>query len=146
MARVLNSNENFELDDSFQLSFTQVLAAPQGSGHKRKLKPGHSEPQTFKPIKQAVVTIKNKGELCCARAIVTAKAKADNHPKWNSFRTGKSLQRIEAWNLCTEAGVDFGPCGYEELTKFSMTSSLYGYQLLFIDETRSYRVDAFGPL
>ena len=145
MARVLNSNENFELDDSFQLSFTQVLAAPQGSGHKRKLKPGHSEPQTFKPIKQAVVTIKNKDELCCARAIVTAKAKVDNHPKWNSFRTGKSLQRTEAGNLCTEAGVDLGPCGYRELQKFAQATSLQDYQLLVIDETCSYRVDAFGP-
>ena len=28
MARVLNSNENFVLDDSFQLSFTQVRAPP----------------------------------------------------------------------------------------------------------------------
>ena len=35
MARVLKSNEQFELDDSFQLSFTQVRAAPLGSG-KRK--------------------------------------------------------------------------------------------------------------
>ena len=42
MARVLNSNENFEMDDSFQLSFIQVRAPPRGSGHKRKMKPGHS--------------------------------------------------------------------------------------------------------
>lgn len=34
MARVLNSNENFEMDDSFQLSFTHVRAPPRGSGHK----------------------------------------------------------------------------------------------------------------
>ena len=42
MARMLNSNEQYELDHSFQLSFAQVRAAPQGSGLKRKLKPGQS--------------------------------------------------------------------------------------------------------
>ena len=110
------------------------------------MKPGHNHPETFKRLKHTVVTIKNKDELCCARAIVTAKAKLDGPPKWFSFKNGKSIQRTEAWNLHTEAKVPFGACGYEELTKFSMTPSLYGYQLLFIDETRSYRVDAFGPL
>ena len=39
MARVLNSNDNFEMDDSFQLSFTQVRAPPRGSAQKRKMKP-----------------------------------------------------------------------------------------------------------
>ena len=144
MARVLNSNENFELDDSFQLSFTQVRAAPLGSG-KRKIKPGHSHPETFKRFKHTVVTIKNKDDLCCARTIVTAKAKVDNHPHWAGFRDGKSNQRTEALNLHTEVQVPFGACGYEELSKFSMAPSLCGYQLLVIDETRGYRVDTFGP-
>lgn len=57
MAHILNSNENFELDNLFQLSVTQVRAAPRGSGTKRKLKPGHAEPQTFKRLKHSVVTI-----------------------------------------------------------------------------------------
>ena len=91
-----------------------------------------------------MVTIKNKDDLCCARAIVTAKAKVDNHPKCNSFRTGKSIQRTEALNLHTEVQVPFGACGYEELSKFSMAPSLYRYQLLVIDEIRGYRVDTFG--
>ena len=58
--------------------------------------------------------IKNKDDLCCARAIVTDKAKVDNHPKWPSFKNGNSIQRTEAWNLHTEAQVAFGACGYEE--------------------------------
>ena len=144
MSRVLNSNKQFELDDSFQPSFTQVRAAPLGSGHKRKMKPGHNHPQTFKRLKQTV-TIKNKDKLYCARNIVTAKAKIDNRPKWDSFKRGCAIQRTEAWNLCTEAQVPFGACGYPQLQKFALAPSLYDYQLLVIDETRSYRVDAFGP-
>ena len=60
LSRVLNSNKQFELDDLFQLSFTQVRAAPQGSGIKRKFKLGHNHPHTFKRLKQTVVTIKKQ--------------------------------------------------------------------------------------
>jgi len=43
------------------------------------MKPGHSHPQTYKRMKQSILTIQNKDDLCCARAIVT-KAKVDQHP------------------------------------------------------------------
>jgi len=41
LAQALNSNEQFEMDDSFQLSITQVQIAPQGTGKPRRGKPGH---------------------------------------------------------------------------------------------------------
>ena len=92
MSRMLNSNENFEMDDSFQLSFTHVRKAPSGSGKKRKMKPGHSKPETFKRFKESVVTIKNNDELCCARAIMAAKAKVDCHPNWDGFKKGRKYR------------------------------------------------------
>ena len=112
---------------------------------KWKLKPGHSEPQTFKRLKELVVTIKNKDKLCCARAIVTAKAKVDGNPKWNCFKTGKSIQRTKALNLHWEVNVSLQACSYEELQKFALIPSIQDYQLLVIDETHSYCVDTFGP-
>ena len=144
LARMLNSNENFEIDDSFHLSFTHVRGGPQGSGHKRKLKPGHTHPETCKRLKLSVVTITNKDRLCCARALITAKAKADGHPNWYGFKRGDKIQK-EALLLHHEASVPFGPCGYEELTAFSKTPSLYDYQLLLVDATRGYAVSSFGP-
>ena len=102
MSKVLSSNENFEMNDSFQLSFTRGRASHRGSGQKRKLKPGHSNPETFKRLKDSVITIGNKDELCCARAIVRAKASVDNHPKWNSFRRGFSTHNDEAIKLHVE--------------------------------------------
>ncbi|KAL9970542.1 hypothetical protein ACROYT_G022936 [Oculina patagonica] len=144
MARVLNSNESFEMDDTFQLSFTHVRAPLRGSG-KRKRKPGHSHPETHKRLKHSVVTVKNKDDLCCARAIVTAKAKVDNHPNWHGFQKGTKIQYEQALLLHHEADVPFGPFGYEELQKFSLAPSLYEYQLLLVDETRGYRVLTFGP-
>ena len=145
MSRMLNSNENFEMNDSFQLSFTHVRSTPRGSGKKRKRKPGHNNPQTFKRFKQSVVTIQNNDNLCCARAIVTAKAKVDDHPNWRGFRDGKKIQKEQALLLHHEAGVPFGPCGYEELTKFSLAPSLFDYQLLLVDACRGYTVRSFGP-
>ena len=122
-----NSNENFEMNDSFQLSFTQVRTPPRGSGHKRKMKPGHRHPETFKRIKQSAITIKNKDELCCARAIVTAKAKVDEHSNWEGFKKGRRTQLQQAKLLHHEADVPFGLCGYPELEKFSKAPWLYNY-------------------
>ena len=118
MARVLNSNEHFEMNDSFQLSFTHVRAPPRG-GRKQKLKPGHSHPQTYKRMKHSILTIQNKDDLCCARAIVTAKAKVDQHPNWEGIRKGRTIQTTLALQLHQEVDVPQGPCGYEELNKFS---------------------------
>ena len=47
MSRMLHSNENFEMDDSSQISFTHVRKAPNGCGTKKKMKPGHTNPETF---------------------------------------------------------------------------------------------------
>ena len=45
LAQALNSNEQFEMDDSFQVSITQVHHAPQGTGKPRQIKPGHQPPK-----------------------------------------------------------------------------------------------------
>ena len=97
MAHVLNSNEQFELDDSFQLSFTHVREAPHGSRRKRKLKPGHTNPKTFKRLIESIATIKNKDDLCCGRAIMTAKAKVDGHTNWDGFKKGRTIQKVPSY-------------------------------------------------
>ena len=87
LSRALNSNEQFEMDDSFQLSITHAEKPPQGgAGGKRQLRPGHQTLALLKPKKKSIVQIRNTDVLCCAHALVTAKAKVDRHPKWWSFR------------------------------------------------------------
>lgn len=92
-----------------------------------------------------MININNDDNLCCARSIVTAKANEDKHPNWQCFRKGRKIQKEQALLLHHEANVPFGPCGYEELVKFTMAPSLYGYQLLLVDATRGYSVTSFGP-
>ena len=59
LAQALNSNEQFEMDDSFQLSITQVHHAPQGTGKHRRGKPGHPTMQLLTSNKRSVIRIQN---------------------------------------------------------------------------------------
>ena len=144
LAQALNSNEQFEMDDSFQVSITQVHHAPQGSGRPRRGKPGHPTMDMLTKNSKSIIRIQNKDELCCARALVVAKARVDQHPNYHSIRQGASLQRTLAWDLHREANVPLGPCSYDALTAFSQTPSLAGYQILLVDAHRSFHITTFG--
>ena len=127
------------------MSITQVQQPPKGSGGKRQLRPGHQTLALLKPQKKSIVQIRNTDVLCCARALVTAKAKVDRHPKWQAFKEGRKLQKEHALLLHHEANVPFGPCGYEELTQFSQAPSLLEYQILLVDADRVFHIASFGP-
>ena len=60
LAQALNSNEQFEMDDSFQLSITQVHHAPQGTGRRRQNKPGHPTLQILTKNSRSVIRIQNR--------------------------------------------------------------------------------------
>ena len=145
LSRALNSNEQFEMDDSFQMRITHVQRPPHGTGSKRRLRPGHLTLALLKPKKKSIVQIRNNDVLCCARALVTAKAKVDQHPQWHLFKMGRKVQKEQALLLHHEAHVPFGPCGYEELTLFSQAPSLFDYQILLVDSDRAFHITSFGP-
>ena len=56
--------------------------------------------------KRCIIQIKNKDCLGCARAIVTARARLDRHPKWNSIRLGRGEQLHLVRQLHIDAGND----------------------------------------
>ena len=92
LSRMLNSNENFQMDDTFHLSFVHVRAGPYGGGTKRKYLPGHQSSTRLKVVKKTVIAIpQTDANLCCARALVTARAYVEKHPQWRSFQRGYSL-------------------------------------------------------
>ena len=146
LGKMLNSNEQFEMNDSFNVSFTHVLTEPRGSGRPRKGKPGHQYSEVRKRMKQSEINIPRTDDgLCCARAIVTAKAWVDGHPQWRSFKRGFKIQLQAAIDLHGETQVPLGPCGYEELEAFSKAPSMYDYQLLVVDAERQFTVMSYGP-
>ena len=144
LAQALNSNEQFEMDDSFQLSITQAHHAPQGTGRRRQNKPGHATLQTITKNSRSVIRIQNDDALCCARALVTVKARLDQHPKYHSIRQGRPLQKELALLLHHEAKVPLGPCSYDALTAFSAAPSLANYQIILVDAHRSFHITTFG--
>ena len=143
LSDALNSNENFEMNDTFQVSITRVRHAPRASGSRRKLKPGHRPLAVLKRKKENVIQIQNKDCLCCARALVTAKARADNHPQWGYIRKGRKMQRSLAVQLHGKARVPLGECGYTELSKFQ--EYLEDYRIILVDADRGFACKAFAP-
>ena len=65
--------------------------------------------------KLSVLLIKNGDKLCCARAIVTAKAGVEQHPNCDGFKRGRRIQAEHAVDLHHKRRVPPGPCGYDEL-------------------------------
>ena len=63
--------------------------------------------------------------MCCARAIVTAKALADNNPQGRGFKPGRNIQYEAALLLHEETHVIPGSCGIDGLTRFALAPSLF---------------------
>ena len=93
--------------------------------------------------KNSLIKIQNQDELCCGRAIVTAKALADNSPYYDSIRKGNDRQRQLAEQLHLKANVLPGPCGLQEVKKFQ--DVLEGYQLVVVSKEHLNGIIFQGP-
>ncbi|WAR14681.1 ZN358-like protein [Mya arenaria] len=127
--RVLQSYQQFVVDEAFNIDIVHVQN-PYGKGHSKK--PFVDISRLLKS-KGSVIQIRNNDELCCARAIVTAKARVENHPEWNNIRQGRSIQQILAEQLHVKAGVPLGKCGIEEVKKFQAALPQYQIHVLSKD-------------
>ena len=81
--------------------------------------------------------------MCCARAIVTAKAKIDQHPKWESVRKGCGIQKTLAEELHLKANVPLRRCDIEDIKAFQ--SVLPDYQIHVISKEAFNAVVFKGP-
>ena len=75
--KVVQSNDQFTLDDSLNVNVIHV-EMPQGSGRKRR---DVINLEVYLTKKDCIVQI-NMCNMCCARAIVVAKAKYDKDPQY----------------------------------------------------------------
>ena len=112
--RVLQSFEEFVLDGSFEIDIIHVKNPKGGRG------PSHFiDLDSFVTNKKCIIRIQNSDNLCCARAIVTAKAKIDKHPLYeNSIRRGRGIQARLAKELHDKSCIPLGVCGIEEIKRF----------------------------
>ena len=121
--RVLQSNEQFVLDHCVHLNITHV-SLPKGGTGKRC---DYVDTERFLKDKRCIIQIQNTDDMCCARAIVTAKAKIDGHEQWNAIQRGRRIQEELALELHTKAGVPLHQCGIENVKMFQRF--LVGYQI-----------------
>ena len=77
LAGKLNSNQSYHPDQNFQMDLTLVRPMGQGSGREKDLDPGRMGYKMSRQMKNSIIWIRNSDELCCARAIVTLKARVE---------------------------------------------------------------------
>lgn len=124
LAGKLNSNESFDHRQQFlvDIHFISMPTPGRGRGHKRDV--GRQCLDRVNKKKRCIIPIKNRDDLCCARAIVTMRAhchRDDGVPgsrEWKNCRDGYPIQAKLARDLHTAADVPLGSCGLPEWTKF----------------------------
>ena len=135
--RVLQSYEQFVLDSSLEIQFTHVKI-PNGEGRKRYL---FVNIDKMLKIKKCILRIENNDKMCCARALVTAKAKLEKHEKhdnWESIRKGFEPQRQLALQLHEMATVEVGACGIQEIKAFQSVMKDYQIYVVFKGALQCY--------
>ena len=145
ISRMLNSNEQFRLDDSFSLHISHIRDPGQGAGNQR-IRKGSMALEKLLDLKKSVIKIKNEDELCCARPIVTMKAYCDfgsRHAEYDSLRRGRPIQERQARDLHRQAGVPEGPCGLPELEAFQR--HLVHHQIVVLSVDHQYQIIFKGP-
>ena len=136
LAGKLNSNEEFTPDETFTMETTFIRTPGPGRGHGKRYKPSCAAVRGI--VKKSRVTIKNKDNLCCARAIVTMKALADadgdtRDRDYKNLKDGYPVQEQKAKELHRLARVPEGPCCHPELQQFQAALPEYQIKVMSID-------------
>ena len=127
LERVIQSNEEFRLNDTVTIDINHARL-PQGSGRRKRTTYNIDE---FLNKKGSVVRIQNDDKICLARALVVARAKKENDPRYKYIKDSrKPLQREKAFELHRAAKVPLGPCGLNEVALFQQ--HLTDYQIVII--------------
>lgn len=151
LSKMLNSNKQFEMDDSFNLSFVHVRPPPHGTGTKRKYVPSHQSNVRLKQLKQLLIEMpRDDSGWCAVRAIVTARglhlAGQDAHAReqWTDRKRGFHRSQLAAENLAEEVGLGPGAWGPNKLTLVAMAPSLQDYRIVVVDASRAYSLSAYS--
>ena len=152
LTNVLNSGQFITNDVGFSASI--LFTRPEMKGGKRAGSgPGQKIWEHITKESRCVSKIKNKGELCCARAIVVMREYAERQAgEQNTFENirqarGKNSQQVkEAKKLHAEAFVPEGPCGLEEIQKFQEHLVPQGFRIIVVDASKGgviFKEDTF---
>jgi hypothetical protein len=133
--RVIQSNQEFRLNDTVNIDIIHVEMPHGGRGTKR------SEVNLEKHLmdKRSIVRIQNKDDLCLARALVVAEAKIDNDSQYKSIVDHRRpLQTRLARELHQNSGVPLGPCGLDEVKQFQTYMSEYQINIVSKEHQKTF--------
>ena len=82
-------------------------------------------------LKGSIITVRNKDNLCCPRAIVLDLAMVQRRQKLKSIKLGKGIQKKLAIKLHRKANISLGPCRLREISWFQIL--LGEYQIIVVD-------------
>ena len=128
LAKQLNSAESFDAANGEFYAELSFFKNRQRGGRPRKKNPGN---KSFEQLlaKRYVIIIKNKDDLCFARALVSTKAYVDQDPQYENISQGRGRQGHLAYMLHQETGVPEGPCGLPEIQRIQEHLGPQGYQI-----------------
>jgi hypothetical protein len=122
--RVVQSKQELRLNESVVVDIIHV-EMPNGSGRKHR---NTLDLQSYLHKKGSIIVIKNRDNLCLARALVVAIAKVDGDSRCKYLADSRrSAQTKAAKELHEKAGVPLGSCGIAEVKQFQ--KYLSGYEI-----------------
>ena len=137
--RVLQSYEEFVLDETLEIELVHVSLPDGGVGRSGNF----VDLERHIKEKRSLIRIQNNDDMCCARALVTAKARIDGHKKWSSIRQGRKIQTDLVLSLHQEAGVPLAKYGVEEIKRFQAV--MKEYQIHVISKDHFHAIIYEGP-
>ena len=125
--RVIQSNQEFRLNDTVIIDINHVVA-PEGSGRSKRT---IFNIRDHLKQKKSIVCINNTDDLCLARALAVAIARIEKDPKYKQISDSRRpVQRQKALDLHQAANVPLGPCGIDEVKLFQ--NYLVNYQIIIV--------------
>lgn len=147
---IIQSNEAFRLDECFELRVQHAVVPAGKGGDDRKT---HSLLRSRIGEKHCVTQVRNKDEICLARAIVIGKALADgdrklyrtlHHTKGSTDLTDKTLQTIHAKALIALTGLPYRRYSLEDVVAFQTV--LPDYRIIVVGVAQMNSVVYSGPV
>ena len=133
--RVVQSNQDFRLNDTVIVDIVHIESPQGGKGRKRV----QLNIKDFLHKKGSIITIQNKDDLCLARALVVAIAKIEKAPNYKSIvDSRRPRQEKAARELHRVANVPLGPCGIAEVQMFQKYLKHYEINVISVDHNNAF--------
>lgn len=152
LALMLNSNETFQVNNTFTMNLVVVRALRRGGGkHNKRIVPGEVSASILPQIKRSILQVpKDDRNMCCAEALWLA-YKRDTlvgrafDAQYEYSKLNKRPFQSECESLQLTVGIPFGTkCGPEELKQFADYFKQVDYSILVIDSSRGYMGFRYG--